>query len=114
MASCTSAPKPLPLPETQQQERHPCDPWVDPEGDAGARYEPIAPAAAEAYRARSGCACAPVPAAWREDTDACGPFPCRPGGCYVQQCRIDDDCRAGLCSHHASWPHGYCVTSDPK
>jgi len=111
VTSCTPAPAPLPpLPETPQAELHECEPYADPEPRG--RSEAIPPAAKAAYRARSGCACAPVPAGWGEDRGSCGPFPCTPRGCHVQECRVDEDCRAGTCSHYASWPHGYCVTDD--
>jgi hypothetical protein len=63
-----------------------------------------------------GCTCRP--SYWTTDvmyahSVECGPFPCTPNGCYVQKCGADSDCAAGFCSSHASWPNGWCVTSDP-
>lgn len=67
------------------------------------------------YEALDGCACEPQGSfdeSWARGSP-CGQFPCTPAGCYVSQCFGDDNCRFGLCSSHASGPHGYCVTSDP-
>ena len=63
-----------------------------------------------------GCACRPE--YWTEGSTSahapeCGSFPCTPNGCYVRECSSDSDCAFGLCSSHASWPHGWCVESDP-
>jgi hypothetical protein len=67
-----------------------------------------------AYRSLDGCACEPqgfFDEGWAMG-QPCGSFPCTPAGCYVSECSVDGDCRFGLCSHHASGPHGYCVVSD--
>ena len=63
--------------------------------------------------ARAGCTCTPQALASPRDQPVCGSFPCAPDGCYVARCSGDGDCALGLCSHHASAPHGYCVTADP-
>jgi hypothetical protein len=67
-----------------------------------------------AYGRLDGCACEPAgffDKPWAQG-HPCGSFPCTPSGCYVSQCIDDGNCRFGLCSRHASGPHGYCVTSD--
>jgi hypothetical protein len=63
-----------------------------------------------------GCACRPTyfrSESMYASSDECGPFPCTPNGCYVQQCAADSDCAAGFCSAHASGPNDWCVTDDP-
>jgi hypothetical protein len=112
LAACGST-KVTPLPETPQAALHECGAYQEPD-TRQPRYEPLPPAVAEAYQARSGCDCAGAAPRASGGHAVCGPFPCTPKGCHVARCRVDDDCRAGMCSRHASWPHGYCVTSDPK
>lgn len=62
---------------------------------------------------RRGCQCNPQNEGRARDFTMCGQFPCGADGCYVETCSDDDDCTYGLCSSHASGPHGYCVTDDP-
>jgi hypothetical protein len=62
---------------------------------------------------RGGCRCVPESASAPRDRDVCGSLPCGLHGCYVQPCHGDRDCAYGICSGHASAPHGYCVTDDP-
>ena len=61
----------------------------------------------------SGCQCAPQSATVLRDREMCETFPCSLEGCYVKRCSGDGDCEHGICSSHASYPHGYCVTDDP-
>lgn len=61
----------------------------------------------------AGCRCTPLSSRAMRDEATCGQFPCSPEGCYVRRCKIDADCAYGMCSSHASGPHGYCVTDDP-
>lgn len=68
--------------------------------------------AAADFSAWAGCECAPQSVPRPRDQPMCGSFPCSPEGCYVKQCRGDGDCAYGMCSDHASGPHGYCVTDD--
>jgi hypothetical protein len=76
--------------------------------------DPESDDAEAAYASLDGCACEPAgffDKTWTEG-DPCGSFPCTPSGCYVSKCSGDESCRFGLCSRHASGPHGYCVTND--
>ncbi|MEJ7729001.1 MAG: hypothetical protein WKG00_07295 [Polyangiaceae bacterium] len=109
----TPLPAAAPAPQTPQAALHDCDPYQEPDTRV-ARSEPLPASVADAYQARSGCDCAQATSAPGVENTACGPFPCTPQGCHVGKCRVDEDCRAGMCSHHASWPHGYCVADDPK
>jgi len=88
--------------------------WCVHGTEGGARACPFVDR--DAARARpelvAGCRCAPQSATARRDREACASFPCAPGGCYVQRCSGDRDCKFGVCSGHASGPHGYCVTDD--
>jgi hypothetical protein len=90
-----------------------CERFVDPpRPDAPASRE-LSEEARAYYASRNGCACAPSDVHSRRDSDACSSFPCLPEGCYAKACSRDEDCRVGLCSGHASGPHGYCVMQDP-
>lgn len=62
----------------------------------------------------AGCECVQPAEGRARDRQHCGLFPCAADGCYVKACVADTDCALGLCSAHASRPHGYCVTDDPK
>lgn len=88
-----------------------CAPYADPPR-AGGSSDESSPVAKAYYASRMGCACAARSEKASDDYEACAEFPCTLRGCYVQACQGDSDCKFGLCSGHASGPHGYCVTHD--
>ena len=102
----TSKPKPSPKTPLPTSSRS-CEPFRDPLEGVEPRDDSMAIREEPAYKKRHGCACA-------GDPKACGSFPCTPTGCYVSRCAVDSECATGMCSHYASWPHGYCVARDPK
>ncbi len=104
VGACVSQQTPGVLPTSS----HACAPFVDPLRDRQAVTDSDARDAWREYAKAHACACTPP-----RDERACGSFPCAPGGCYVAQCRMDADCKLGVCSDHASGPHGYCVVEDP-
>jgi hypothetical protein len=89
--------------------------WCVHGAEAGARDCPLANVQLSLREPEwyARCRCAPQSATARRDRERCASFPCAPDGCYVQRCSGDGDCRFGVCSGHASGPHGYCVTDDP-
>lgn len=106
LVACATRARPRPA-DPMTSPPHGCEPYAEP--------EPPKPVISDVVRSyfttRHGCACTTTPKA---PVDACGTFPCTPGGCYVATCAVDSDCAHGLCSHYASRPRGYCVSSDPK